>query len=48
MDRIGHEIAIVLAKPEVKDAFGKIAFEPRSSSPEALSALVAEQLEAYG
>lgn len=48
VDRVGREIAIVLAKPEVKDAFGKIAFEPRSSSPEALSAFVTEQLEAYG
>jgi tripartite-type tricarboxylate transporter receptor subunit TctC len=47
VDRIGREIAIVLAKPEVKDAFGKLAFEPRSSTPEALSAFVAEQLEAY-
>ncbi len=48
VDRVGREIAIVLAKPEVKDAFGRIAFEPRSSSPEALSAFVAEQLAAYG
>jgi len=48
VDRVGREIAIVLAKPEVKEAFGKIAFEPRSSSPEALSAFVTEQLAAYG
>jgi tripartite-type tricarboxylate transporter receptor subunit TctC len=48
VDRVGREIAIVLAKPEVRDAFGKLAFEPRSSSPEALSAFVSEQLEAYG
>jgi len=47
VDRVGREIAIVLAKPEIKDAFGKIAFEPRSSSPEALSAFVVEQLAAY-
>ena len=36
-----------LARPEVRDAFGKLAFEPRSSTPEELSAFVAEQLEAY-
>ena len=47
VDRVGREIAIVVAKPEIKDAFGKIAFEPRSSSPEALSAFVVEQLAAY-
>ncbi len=47
VDRVGRELAIVLAKPEVKDAFGKLAFEPRSSTPQALSAFVAEQLEAY-
>ncbi len=47
VDRVGREIAVVLAKPEVKDAFGKLAFEPRSSTPQELSAFVAEQLEAY-
>ena len=29
------------------EAFGKLAFEPRSSTPQELSAFVAEQLEAY-
>jgi tripartite-type tricarboxylate transporter receptor subunit TctC len=47
VDRIGREIAIVLAKPEVKEAFGRLAFEPRSSTPQELSAFVTEQLEAY-
>lgn len=47
VDRVGRELAIVLAKPEVKDAFGRLAFEPRSSTPQELSAFVAEQLEAY-
>jgi tripartite-type tricarboxylate transporter receptor subunit TctC len=47
VDRVGREIAIVLAKPEVKEAFGRLAFEPRSSSPQELSAFVVEQLEAY-
>lgn len=48
MDRVGREIRIVLAKPEVKEALGKLAFEPRGSSPEELSAFVTEQLAAYG
>jgi tripartite-type tricarboxylate transporter receptor subunit TctC len=47
VDRLGRELAVVLAKPEVREAFGKLAFEPRSSSPQELSAFVAEQLEAY-
>jgi len=47
VDRVAREIAIVLTRPEVKDAFGKLAFEPRSSSPQELSTFVAEQLDAY-
>jgi tripartite-type tricarboxylate transporter receptor subunit TctC len=48
VDRVARDIAIVLAKPEVKDAFGKLAFEARSSTPQELSAFVATQLGAYG
>jgi tripartite-type tricarboxylate transporter receptor subunit TctC len=48
VDRVSREIAVVLAKPEVKEAFGKLAFETRSSTPQELTAFVAEQLEAYG
>jgi tripartite-type tricarboxylate transporter receptor subunit TctC len=47
VDRVSRDIAVVLAKPEVREAFGKLAFEPRSSTPQELSAFVAEQLEAY-
>jgi len=47
VDRVGRELAVVLAKPEVREAFGKLAFEPRSSTPQELAAFVAEQLEAY-
>jgi hypothetical protein len=47
LERVGRDIAAVLAKPEVKEAFGKLAFETRSSSPQELSAFVVEQLEAY-
>jgi tripartite-type tricarboxylate transporter receptor subunit TctC len=48
VDRVQRALAGVLAKPEVRDAFGKLAFEPRSSTPEELSAFVTEQLQAYG
>ena len=47
VDRVGREIAVVLARAEVKEAFGKLAFETRSSTPQELTAFVAEQLEAY-
>jgi tripartite-type tricarboxylate transporter receptor subunit TctC len=47
VDRLTRDMAVVLAKPEVREAFGKLAFEPRSSTPQELSAFVAEQLEAY-
>ena len=47
VDRVQREIAVVLAKPEVREAFGKLAFEARSSTPQELSAFVAEQLESY-
>jgi tripartite-type tricarboxylate transporter receptor subunit TctC len=47
VDRLAREMAVVLAKPEVREAFGRLAFEPRSSTPQELAAFVAEQLEAY-
>jgi tripartite-type tricarboxylate transporter receptor subunit TctC len=47
VERVGRDIAAVLARAEVKEAFGKLAFEPRSSTPQELTAFVAEQLEAY-
>jgi len=48
VDRLNREMVVVLAKPEVKEAFGRLAFEPRASTPQELTAFVAEQLEAYG
>jgi tripartite-type tricarboxylate transporter receptor subunit TctC len=47
VERLSREMAIVLAKPEVREQFGRLAFEPRSSSPRELAIFVAEQLEAY-
>jgi tripartite-type tricarboxylate transporter receptor subunit TctC len=48
VDRVNKEMVVVLARPEVKEAFGKLSFEPRSSTPQELSAFVAAQLRAYG
>ena len=42
--RLARELAVVLKRPEVREAFGKLAFEPRSSTPEELAAFVKEQL----
>ena len=47
VERLAREMAIVLAKPEVREQFGRLAFEPRSSRPRELAIFVAEQLEAY-
>jgi tripartite-type tricarboxylate transporter receptor subunit TctC len=42
--RLARELAVVLKQREVREAFGKLAFEPRSSTPEELAAFVKEQL----
>jgi tripartite-type tricarboxylate transporter receptor subunit TctC len=47
VDRLAKELAVVLAKPEVREAFGKIAFEPKSSTPEELSAFLKQQIDAW-
>ena len=47
VERLNREMRLLLAKPEVREAFSKLAFEAKSSSPQELSAVVAEQLEAY-
>jgi tripartite-type tricarboxylate transporter receptor subunit TctC len=47
VDRLAREMAVVLAKPEVRDAFGRLAFEPHSSTPEALGAHLKEQVDVW-
>jgi len=47
VDRVGRELAAVLKRPEVLEAFQRIAFEARSSTPEELTAFVKEQLEVW-
>ena len=47
VDRLAREMSVVLAKPEVKEALGKLAFEPHSSTPEALAAHLKTQIEVW-
>jgi len=45
--RVSRELGIVLKRPEVREAFQKLAFEPRGSTPEELAAFVKEQGEVF-
>jgi tripartite-type tricarboxylate transporter receptor subunit TctC len=47
VDRLARELAVVLQRPEVREAFGKIAFEPKSSTPEELAAFLRQQIEVW-
>jgi tripartite-type tricarboxylate transporter receptor subunit TctC len=46
-DRVSRELIAVLKRPEVREAFGKLAFEPRGSTPEELVAFVKEQSDVW-
>ena len=48
VDRVARELAGVLKRAEVREAFGKLAFEPKSSTPEELSAILKQQIEIWG
>jgi tripartite-type tricarboxylate transporter receptor subunit TctC len=45
--RLSRELAAVLKRPQVREAFQKLAFEPKSSTPEELAAFVQEQREIW-
>ncbi len=47
VDRLAREMVTLLARPEVREAFGRLAFEPKSSTPQELAAIVADQLDAF-
>ena len=47
VDRLARELAVVLKRPEVHEAFGKLAFEPKSATPEELSGILKQQIEAW-
>lgn len=44
IDRLGRDMAKVLARADVQDQLGRLAFDPQSSSGEELGAQVKEQL----
>ena len=45
--RLSRELAVVLKRPQVREAFQKLAFEPKSSTPEELSGILKQQIEAW-
>jgi tripartite-type tricarboxylate transporter receptor subunit TctC len=46
-ERVSRELVTLLKRPEVRDAFGKLAFEPRGSTPEELAAFTKEQMAVW-
>ena len=46
-DRLSRELIALLKRPEVREAFGLLAFEPRGSTPEELAAFTKQQLEVW-
>jgi tripartite-type tricarboxylate transporter receptor subunit TctC len=47
VDRLSRELADILKRPEVRESFGKLAFEPKSSTPEELQAFLKKQIEIW-
>jgi len=47
VDRLARELAVVLKRPDVREAFGKLAFEPKSSTPEELTEILKRQIEVW-
>ena len=47
VDRLARELAVVLKRPDVRETFGKLAFEPRSSTPEELTVILKQQIEIW-
>lgn len=47
VDRLSRELIALLKRPEVREAFGNLAFEPRGSTPEELAAFTKEQLDIW-
>lgn len=47
VDRLSRELQALLQRPEVREAFGKLAFEPRGSTPEELAAFLKDQVAGW-
>jgi tripartite-type tricarboxylate transporter receptor subunit TctC len=46
-DRVSRELAVALAREDVREGMGRIAFAPQSSTPDELAAFLKEQLESW-
>jgi tripartite-type tricarboxylate transporter receptor subunit TctC len=46
-DRLAREIAVIAAKPEVREQLERHAFDARASTPEAMSAFLKEQVDVW-
>ena len=47
VDRLNRELNIILKRPETREAFGKLAFEPKGSTPEELTGFLKHQIETW-
>ncbi len=47
VDRLAQGLADVLKRPQVREGFGRLAFEPKSSTPEELHAFLKRQIEIW-
>jgi tripartite-type tricarboxylate transporter receptor subunit TctC len=47
VDRLNRELNVILKRPETREAFGKLAFEPKGSTPEELHAFLKQQIETW-
>ncbi len=48
VERLARELAVVLKRQDVRESLGKLAFEPQSSTPEELTAILKRQIEVWG
>ncbi len=46
-NRVARDLAVVLARPDVREGLGKIAFEPRSSTPDELTEFLKQQMDSW-
>ena len=44
VSRVSRELALVLARPDVREQLGRLAFEAQSSSPEEFGAFMRDQV----
>ena len=47
VDRLNRDLNVILKRPETREAFGKLAFEPKGSTPEELHAFLKQQIETW-